>query len=103
GRGGNAGRGGGGGNQPNPGGIIANALQNALQAAGGLSSQSGDIRIIPEETSNSLLIRATESDWALVQAVIQGVDLRPLQVRVEVTIAAVQPTDDPNISGTRVG
>jgi type II secretory pathway component GspD/PulD (secretin) len=99
GRGGNAGRGNagrGGGGNPNAG-IIANALQNALEAAGGLSSQSGDIRIIPEESSNSLLVRATESDWALVQQVIQGVDLRPLQVLIEVTIAEVQRTHDLDI------
>ena len=99
GRGGNAGRGGGGGGGGggNPAGPIANALANALQAAGGLSSQAGDIRIIPEESSNSLLIRATDSDWALIQQVIQGVDLRPLQVLIEVTIAEVQRTHDLDI------
>jgi type II secretory pathway component GspD/PulD (secretin) len=96
GRGGNVGGGNVGGGNPGNG-IIANALQNALQAAGGLSSQSGDIRIIPEESSNSLLIRATDSDWALVQAVIQGVDLRPLLVLIEVTIAEVQRTHDLDI------
>ena len=35
-----------------------------LSARGGsLSNQAGDIRIIAEESTNSLLIRATESDW----------------------------------------
>ena len=70
---------------------MANALATALQSASGaLSSQAGDIRIIAEESSNSLLVRATDSDWALVQQVIGGVDLRPLQVLIEVTIAEVQ-------------
>jgi len=95
GRAGGGGGGGGGGNPANA--AIVNAMQNALQAVGGLSAQSGDIRIIPEESSNSLLIRATESDWALVQQVIQGVDLRPLQVLIEVTIAEVQRTHDLDI------
>jgi type II secretory pathway component GspD/PulD (secretin) len=96
---GNAGRGGGGGNV---GGGVANAINNALVQAGGLSSQSGDIRIIAEETSNSLLVRATDADWALVQQIIQGVDLRPLQVLIEVTIAEVQRTHDLDlgVSGT---
>ena len=77
---------------------IATALGNALQqATGGLSGQSGDIRIIAEESSNSLLVRATEPDWALVQQIIQGVDLRPLQVLIEVTIAEVQRTHDLDI------
>jgi type II secretory pathway component GspD/PulD (secretin) len=99
GRGGNVGAAGGGvgGNNPGNAGIVnnavANALANALQgASGALSSQAGDIRIIAEESSNSLLIRATDSDWALVQQIIGGVDLRPLQVLIEVTIAEVQRT-----------
>jgi general secretion pathway protein D len=39
-------------------------------------------------------VRATESDWTLVQQIIQGIDLRPLQVLIEVTIAEVQRTHD---------
>jgi type II secretory pathway component GspD/PulD (secretin) len=98
----NAGRGGGGRGaaaaaaaaNPNVGGNVAQAINQAFAQAAGLSGQSGDIRIIAEESSNALLIRATESDWALVQQVIQGVDLRPLQVLIEVTIAEVQRTHD---------
>src|SRR5438874_1012627 len=63
------------------------AQQQAVQQLAGLSSSASQIRIVAEETSNSLLVRATESDWALVQQIIQGVDLRPLQVLIEVTIA----------------
>ncbi|HWH50462.1 MAG TPA: secretin N-terminal domain-containing protein [Gemmatimonadaceae bacterium] len=66
----------------------------AVQLSGALSSQAGDIRIVADEGSNSLLIRATDADWALVQQIIQGVDLRPLQVLIEVTIAEVQRTRD---------
>ena len=71
GRFGNNGAGGGvGGNPANvaAGNPLANALTAAFQAApGALSSQAGDIRIIAEESSNSLLVRATDSDWQLVQ------------------------------------
>ena len=75
---------------------------NASRRPAGAVVAGGDIRIIAEETSNSLLIRATESDWALVQQIIQGVDLRPLQVLIEVTIAEVQRTHDLDlgVSGT---
>jgi type II secretion system protein D len=82
---------------------IANALNSIFQATtGSLSNQAGEIRIIAEETSNSLLVRATDSDWALVQQIIQGVDLRPLQVLIEVTIAEVTRTHslDLGVSGT---
>jgi len=74
---------------------IAQQLSQAFQQiSGALSNQSAEIRIIPEESTNSLLIRATDSDWALIEQVIQGVDLRPLQVLIEVTIAEVQRTHD---------
>ena len=89
---------GGRGNNP-----IANAINSLFQATtGSLSNQAGEIRIIAEETSNSLLVRATDSDWALVQQIIQGVDLRPLQVLIEVTIAEVTRTHslDLGVSGT---
>ena len=116
----NAGRGGAGrGGQANPasqvasdqgivagagrGNAIANAISSIFQAtSGSLSNQAGEIRIIAEESSNSLLVRATDSDWALVQQIIQGVDLRPLQVLIEVTIAEVTRTRslDLGVSGT---
>ena len=83
--------GGGGGNNAQALNQLANAFQ---QVNGSLSNQAGDIRIIAEESSNSLLVRATEPDFQLVQQVIQGVDLRPLQVLIEVTIAEVQRTHD---------
>jgi general secretion pathway protein D len=77
---------------------VTNQLNNAFnQITGALSGQSSDIRIIPEESSNSLLIRATDSDFLLVQQVLSSVDLRPLQVLIEVTIAEVQRTHDLDI------
>jgi general secretion pathway protein D len=82
---------------------IANAINSIFQATtGSLSNQANEIRIIAEETSNSLLVRATDSDWQLVQQIIQGVDLRPLQVLIEVTIAEVTRTHslDLGVSGT---
>ena len=82
---------------------LANRLAQVTQSVNGaLSSQAGDIRIIAEESSNSLLVRATESDFALVQQIIGTVDLRPLQVLIEVTIAEVQRTHDLDlgVSGT---
>jgi general secretion pathway protein D len=72
------------------------ALQQQQQLAS-LSSSAADIRIQAEESSNSLLIRATASDYALVQQILQGVDLRPLQVLIEVMIAEVTRTHDLNV------
>jgi type II secretory pathway component GspD/PulD (secretin) len=100
----NPGRGGGG--RGNAAATLAEQLVAARvqQVTGALSAQSAEIRIIAEESSNSLLIRATEPDFQLVQQVVQGVDLRPLQVLVEVTIAQVSRTHDLDlgISGNTV-
>ena len=84
----------GGGGRGNAAAVAEQLAARIQQVTGALSSQASDIRIIAEETSNSLLIRATEPDFQLVQQVVQGVDLRPLQVLVEVTIAQVQRTSD---------
>ncbi len=61
---------------------------------GALSSAANDIRIVAEESTNSLMIRATAQDYAILQGLIQTVDLRPLQVLIEVTIAEVQRNKD---------
>ncbi|HEY4217925.1 MAG TPA: secretin N-terminal domain-containing protein [Gemmatimonadaceae bacterium] len=89
--GGGGGRGGGRG-----GGAAAQAAQVQALAAvsGALSAQTADIRIIAEASSNSLLIRATDADYALIQQIVSGIDLRPLQVLIEVTIAEVERTHD---------
>jgi len=52
---------------------------------------------VAEEVTNSLLVRATSDDWMLLQSLLGTVDLRPLQVLIEVTIAQVQRTKDLNI------
>jgi general secretion pathway protein D len=41
-----------------------------------------------------LLVRAQEGDWEVVQQAIEALDLRPLQVLIEVTIAEVRRTRD---------
>lgn len=70
----------------------ANAAQQ--NAPGALSASAAQIRIVAEASSNSLLVRATDGDWALIQQIIGGIDLRPLQVLIEVTIAEVTRTHD---------
>ncbi|MEP6835050.1 MAG: secretin N-terminal domain-containing protein [Gemmatimonas sp.] len=76
----------------------AGQQQQQLPAAPGtLSAAANDIRIVAEESTNSLLIRATQSDYQIITQLIQGIDLRPLQVLIEVTIAEVQRNKDLNV------
>jgi len=54
----------------------------------------GSIQIVPDETTNSLLIRALPSDWETVRAAVELMDLRPLQAFIEVVIAELRTSDD---------
>ena len=71
-------------------------------AAGGGSGAFSDIRIVPDDATNSLIVRATPEDFQAVQQLVQTLDLRPLQVLIEVTIAQVERSGDLSlgVSGT---
>lgn len=47
---------------------------------------TGEITIVPDARSNSLLIRANRADFDLIQAAVQQLDIRPLQALIEVII-----------------
>lgn len=53
---------------------------------GGAASLSGPAVIVPDELTNSLLIRTGESDYQVLSDAIEQLDVRPLQVLVEVLI-----------------
>jgi type II secretory pathway component GspD/PulD (secretin) len=48
------------------------------------------VHIVPDARTNSLLIRATEADYRTIQAAIGELDVRPLQVIIEVLVAEVR-------------
>jgi general secretion pathway protein D len=54
--------------------------------AGRPATLSGDVTIVPDASTNSLLIRASRADFALLEAAVQALDVRPLQVLIEVLI-----------------
>ncbi len=54
----------------------------------------GEVQIVPDEATNSLLVRAQPQDWEVLRQSIETLDLRPLQVLIEVLIAEVQTTSD---------
>ena len=51
---------------------------------------TGDVTIIPDPRTNSLLIRASHEDFELIRAAVEQLDARPLQVLIEVVIAEVR-------------
>ncbi|HVZ48736.1 MAG TPA: secretin N-terminal domain-containing protein, partial [Gemmatimonadaceae bacterium] len=69
---------------------IAQAILGGLAQGGtGALANAAQIRIVADEGTNSLLIRSTQADFQLIQGLLGGIDLRPLQVLIEVTIAEV--------------
>ncbi|MFQ5534648.1 MAG: type II secretion system secretin GspD [Sphingomonadales bacterium] len=67
---------------------------SGADANGGLAFAEGaDIRIIADEVNNALLILATPGNNRMVQAALRKLDIVPLQVLVDATIADVTLTD----------
>ena len=82
----------------------------AVAAAGATvlpGSVQGEIQIVPDETTNSLLIRAQPADYETIRQAVEVLDLRPLQVFIEVLIAEVRRTRSLNLgitaNATRTG
>ena len=53
-------------------------------------SLSGELIIVPDAGTNALMIRASERDYNLIKDAVQALDVRPLQVLIEVMIAEVR-------------
>ncbi|MFN2399092.1 MAG: type II secretion system protein GspD [Gemmatimonadaceae bacterium] len=64
--------------------------QAVVSVAGKPASLTGDVTIVPHASTNSLLIRASRADFALIEAAVKELDVRPLQVLIEVLIAEVR-------------
>jgi general secretion pathway protein D len=81
--------------QPLPplGGSAAPAAAADPQAA---APPETGVRIEADETHNSLLISANARDYELIRQVLAGIDVPPLQVLIEVTVAEVVLNDNLN-------
>ena len=69
-----------------PGGAPAPS-PTPVRVAGSLS---GEVIIVPDAGTNALMIRSTERDFALIREAVQVLDVRPLQVLIEVLIAEIR-------------
>ncbi len=86
--GGGAGSGGGG---SAPAQTAANPLLGGLGGGGGGAGASNPdtLRIIPDQQNNSLLIYATQDEEDRINAMLRKIDIVPLEVRIDATIAEV--------------
>lgn len=60
----------------------------------------GEVQIVAEERTNSLLVRSQAADWDILRQTIDALDVRPLQVLIEVVIAEVRKTSETGFSVT---
>lgn len=60
---------------------------------GGTPAGDPAIRIIADEVNNALVILASEGDFRMIEAALQRLDIVPMQVLIEATIAEVSLTD----------
>jgi general secretion pathway protein D len=69
----------------------------------------GELHIVPDPSSNTLLVRASKADFELVEAAVREIDVRPLQVVIEVVIVEARRDQslsfglDAALSATPVG
>jgi general secretion pathway protein D len=65
-----------------------------VRAAPAPPVDTGSLRIRADEANNSLLIHATPREYAQVQEVLEQIDIPPLQVLIEATVAEVVLQDE---------
>ncbi len=92
--------------QPDPAQNPANPLLGGLDPTGGPSGGPGgasggqedtnSIRIIPNLQNNALLIYGTPQEKDTIEAMLRKIDILPLQVRIDATIAEVTLNDSLN-------
>ena len=60
---------------------------------GQIVSEAGDIRVIADERNNALVFLATAGEFRMIESTLKRLDIVPLQVMIEATIAEVGLND----------
>lgn len=55
---------------------------------------AGGMRVVPNDESNALLIYATRDEFALIENALKQLDVEPIQVLIEASLAEVKLTDE---------
>jgi general secretion pathway protein D len=65
----------------------------STETGGGAAGNLNRIRIIANRTNNALLIYATSDEYSVIEGMLRKIDIIPLQVLIEATIAEVDLND----------
>jgi len=91
----------GGAGQPDPSQNPANPLLGGLDPTGGPggganggAEDTNTVRIIPNTQNNAVLLYATASERDTIEAMLRKIDILPLQVRIDATVAEVTLNDN---------
>ncbi len=79
-----------------PAQTASNPLLGGLNPTGGGdtgAANTNEMRIIPNPQNNALLIYATQEEEETVEAMLRKIDILPLQVRIDATVAEVTLND----------
>jgi general secretion pathway protein D len=74
------------------GGLSSGGVESGSVAA--LISETGNIRVIADQKNNALVILSTPAEYSMIEATLKRLDIIPLQVLIEATIAEVTLTDE---------
>jgi len=69
---------------------IADEKRKARRGNAVSGTLEGDVTFVVDDTTNSILVRATGNDYRKIKPVIEKLDIYPKQVLIEVTIAEVK-------------
>lgn len=83
---------------PAPNASDESGLEVAAPLPGIRAVLQNEVQIVPDELTNSLLVRSTASDWEVIRRAIDALDLRPLQVIIEAHIVEVRRSDELDVS-----
>jgi general secretion pathway protein D len=65
----------------------------SAETGGGAGATENRIRILANQTNNALLIYATPNEYSVIEGMLHKIDIIPLQVLIEATIAEVDLND----------
>lgn len=73
-----------------PPATVLSAPPAAQSLSGRPAALSGEMTVVADARANSLIIRASRGDYELIRDLVSQLDVRPLQVLIEVLIAEVR-------------
>jgi general secretion pathway protein D len=76
------------------GGIGRGSSGGGQRGRGSMATDLGNVRIVADPSNNALIITARAQDYKEIEAIIKDLDVLPLQVLIDATIAEVLLTDN---------